>query len=71
MSETERRLTELNEGYVRAAQDADVAWYREHLAEDYLCSTVDGAIELERAGDVGLAAEDLDQSLGAVHGRPD
>lgn len=44
MTETERRLAELNEGYVRAAQGADVAWYREHLAEDYLCSTVDGAL---------------------------
>src|SRR5215510_1222631 len=37
-------LAELNEGYIRAAQNADVAWYREHLAEDYVCSTVDGAI---------------------------
>jgi len=38
------RLAELNEGYIRAAQNADVAWYREHLSADYLCSTVDGAI---------------------------
>ncbi len=44
MSPTEKQLAELNDGYVRAAQDADVAWYREHLSEDYLCSTVDGAI---------------------------
>jgi ketosteroid isomerase-like protein len=43
MSATEL-LASLNEGYVRAGQNADVAWYREHLAEDYLCSTVDGAI---------------------------
>jgi hypothetical protein len=27
-----------------------------------------GAVELEGAGDVGLAAENIDQSLGAVHG---
>jgi ketosteroid isomerase-like protein len=44
MSETERHLAELNEGYVRAAQNADVAWYREHLTDDYLCSTVDGSM---------------------------
>src|SRR4051812_21369054 len=44
MSDAERHLAELNEGYVRAAQNADVAWYREHLADDYVCSTVDGAI---------------------------
>jgi ketosteroid isomerase-like protein len=44
MTETESRLRELNEGYVRAAQNADVAWYRAHLSDDYLCSTADGAI---------------------------
>jgi ketosteroid isomerase-like protein len=44
MSETERRLAELNEGYVRAAQNADVEWYREHLADDFLISTVDGSL---------------------------
>ena len=44
MSPVEKQLAELNQGYVRAAQHADVAWYREHLSEDYLCSTVDGAI---------------------------
>jgi len=44
MSTFERELAELNRGYIRAAQNADVAWYREHLADDYLCSTVDGAI---------------------------
>jgi ketosteroid isomerase-like protein len=55
MTQDERLLAELNEGYVRAAQNADVAWYREHLADDYVCSTVDGAIRdkgafLERIG---------------------
>lgn len=37
-------LAKLNEGYVRASQNADVEWYREHLAEDFLISTVDGSI---------------------------
>ena len=41
---TLRRLGELNEGYVRAAQNADVEWYREHLADDFLISTADGAL---------------------------
>src|SRR3954468_7385345 len=44
MSSTERLLAELNEGYVRAAENADVEWYREHLSDDYVCSTIDGAI---------------------------
>jgi len=44
MSPTERQLTELNEGYVRAGEAADVRWYGEHLAEDFLASSVDGSI---------------------------
>ena len=44
-----QQLARLNEGYVSAAQNADVAWYREHLADDYLCSTVDGAISDKEA----------------------
>jgi ketosteroid isomerase-like protein len=37
-------IEELNRHYVRAAEEGDAAWYREHLSDDYLCSTVDGAI---------------------------
>jgi len=37
-------LQGLNEGYVRSAQDADVAWYREHLAEDFVISVADGSL---------------------------
>ena len=37
-------LGKLNEGYVRAAQNADVGWYQENLAEDFLTSNVDGSI---------------------------
>jgi ketosteroid isomerase-like protein len=44
MSSTEKQLAALNEGYVRAAENADVEWYREHLSDDYLISTVDGAL---------------------------
>jgi ketosteroid isomerase-like protein len=49
MSSTERLLAELNEGYIRAGQNADVEWYREHLSDDYLCSTVDGAVSDKEA----------------------
>jgi hypothetical protein len=41
---TLERLGDLNQGYVRAAQNADVEWYREHLADDFLISTADGAL---------------------------
>jgi ketosteroid isomerase-like protein len=42
-------IEELNRHYIRAAEQGDVAWYGEHLSDDYLCSTVDGAIA-DRAG---------------------
>ena len=44
MSTAESKLAELNEGYVRAAQNADVEWYRQHLAEDFVISTADGSL---------------------------
>jgi ketosteroid isomerase-like protein len=44
-----RTLEALNQGYLRAAEHADLEWYREHLADDYLCSTVDGALS-DKAG---------------------
>jgi ketosteroid isomerase-like protein len=37
-------LRDLNANYVRAAEEGDLAWYRANLADDYLCSTVDGKI---------------------------
>lgn len=54
MGETDL-LEQLNEGYVRAAQNSDTRWYDEHLAEDFLASNVDGSIQdkksfLERIG---------------------
>jgi len=41
---SEATLRALNEGYVRAGEAADVRWYAEHLAEDFLASNVDGSI---------------------------
>lgn len=34
----------LNRQYLRAAERSDAAWYERNLSDDYLCSTVDGAI---------------------------
>jgi ketosteroid isomerase-like protein len=38
------RLRDLNTHYVRSAEEGDLDWYRANLADDYLCSTVDGQI---------------------------
>jgi len=37
-------LQELNRNYVRSAEQSDMRWYSENLAEDFLSSSVDGAI---------------------------
>ena len=37
-------LRNLNESYVRSAEESDVRWYKENLAEDFLSSNVDGSI---------------------------
>ena len=35
-------LHRLNEQYIRAFVEADVAWYDEHLSADFTCSLADG-----------------------------
>ena len=60
-SETDPRtletLTRLNQGYVDAFLNADVAWYRAHLADDFLCVESDGSLvgkaEFLRAAEAG------------------
>ena len=42
-------LLALNQGYLRAAEKSDVAWYREHLAEDYRATNPDGSF-VDKAG---------------------
>jgi len=37
------RLVELNEEYIEAFIDADVIWYQEHLADDFVCPESDGS----------------------------
>jgi ketosteroid isomerase-like protein len=38
-------LLELNRNYVRSAQESDVKWYADHLADDFMSSTPGGALE--------------------------
>jgi ketosteroid isomerase-like protein len=37
-------LVRLNQEYVNAFMNADVDWYREHLAEDFVCIESDGSV---------------------------
>ena len=40
---TTKTLEELNRGYVDAFLKSDVAWYRDHLADDFVCIVSDGS----------------------------
>ena len=42
-------LEALNRGYLLAGEKADVAWYSEHLAEDYMATNPDGSL-VDKAG---------------------
>jgi ketosteroid isomerase-like protein len=42
-------LEALNRGYLLAAEKSDVAWYAEHLAEDYRATNPDGSFA-DKAG---------------------
>lgn len=37
-------LEQLNQEYVDAFMNADVDWYRQHLAEDFVCIESDGSV---------------------------
>ena len=61
-------LEELNRNYVRSAQDKDLRWYQENLADDYVSGNPDGSLSdkagfLARIGSGGserkYAAEDV------------
>jgi ketosteroid isomerase-like protein len=43
------KLEALNRGYLLAAEKSDVAWYTEHLAEDYRATNPDASF-VDRAG---------------------
>jgi len=40
----DRELRQLNERYIEAYMRSDVGWYREHLADDFVCIESDGSI---------------------------
>lgn len=42
-------LLGLNAAYIRSVQAGDVAWFREHLAEDFHCSNPDASL-VDKAG---------------------
>jgi ketosteroid isomerase-like protein len=42
-------LAELNRNYVRSAQDADLSWYDDNLAPDYMSGNPDGTLS-DKAG---------------------
>jgi ketosteroid isomerase-like protein len=42
-------LAALNRRYVRAAEESDLRWYADNLAEDYLATNPDGSF-VDRAG---------------------
>jgi ketosteroid isomerase-like protein len=42
-------LEALNRGYLLAAEKSDVAWYAEHLADDYRATNPDGSF-VDKAG---------------------
>ena len=37
-------LTELNRRYIESFMKSDVEWYREHLADDFLCIEANGSV---------------------------
>jgi hypothetical protein len=52
----EATLTELNERYIESFMKADVEWYREHLADDFLCIEANGSV-LDKAQFLRKTAE--------------
>jgi ketosteroid isomerase-like protein len=42
-------LETLNEGYIRAVRESDVAWFDRHLAQDFVNGNPDGTL-VDRAG---------------------
>lgn len=51
----ELEIRRLNEEYIRASLSSDVAWFRDHLSEDFVCIESDGSL-LDRAAFLTSAA---------------
>jgi ketosteroid isomerase-like protein len=55
----EEELLQLNRDYIAASLRGDVAWYREHLAEDFVCIDSDASV-LDKAAFLKQTAEGSD-----------
>ena len=44
MDHDQARLQQLNEQYIEAVLKADVNWYRQHLADDFVCIDSEAAV---------------------------
>ena len=55
----EQDLLQLNEQYVRASVTGDVEWFREHLADEFVCIESDGSV-LFRDGFLRMTARKPD-----------
>jgi hypothetical protein len=53
----EAELERLNEEYIDAFIGADVAWYRDHLADEFICIEADGSI-LDKAEFLRMSGEE-------------
>jgi ketosteroid isomerase-like protein len=56
-STAEAVLARLNEEYIDAFMGADVAWYRDHLADEFICIEADGSV-LDKAEFLRMSGED-------------
>ena len=50
-------LGRLNEQYIDAFVGADVGWYRDHLADDFVCIEADGSV-VDKAEFLRMAGDD-------------
>lgn len=64
-----QELERLNANYVRSAEDADVHWYEEHLAEDFLISSADGSLADKRTFLDRIARGNRGKDLAAIEPR--
>lgn len=67
----QRELERLNTEYIDAFMNSDVAWYRDHLADDFVCIDSDGAV-LDKSHFLRQAAQRpdvTDYQLQDVHVR--
>ena len=62
-------LEALNRGYLLAAEKSDVAWYTEHLAEDYRATNPDGSF-VDKAGFLARIGRRVDtENLSSFYDR--